>query len=259
MRSAWLCRFKLSRDRPGWHSTRNSQIEIEEKDQPMDLSFPDPEPMRFPGSLISASDVSFRYPGAAHNIVEHLNITIHPGSRGGLLGLNGRGKSTIMKILTGSLKPTRGVVERHPRLRLGYYAQHSVEELSGPDVAASPALQYFRLKLKSSFDIDVNEGMARSFLGSFGLHGKKATNPLGTLSGGQKVPCSYLSTSLFSFSDVWCENRFGLRSHSLCIPRQIFSSWMKSQRILILTRSLLSFAHSDTSREPCSLLVTTVT
>ena len=71
-------------------------------------------------------------------MLDTVNLTIHPGARVGLVGKNGEGKSTLVKLLVGSasspsharaqaqaqareeMRPTRGVVERHPRLRIGY-------------------------------------------------------------------------------------------------------------------------------------------
>lgn len=179
-------RFKINRDLAGYHTTRRSAVEVEETDPPINLSFPNPEPLRFPGSLISADHVSFKYPGSSKNVVQNLTMTVQPGSRVGLLGLNGRGKSTIVKLLVGALQPSQGEVKRHSRLRIGYYAQHSVEELSYSAVASQPALDYFQEKIKKLENVEINEGLARACLGSFGL-GKKATLPVGVLSGGQKV------------------------------------------------------------------------
>jgi len=77
--------------------------------------------MRFPGALCSASAVSFRYPSKTPgiNVLRDVTLTIHPGDRIGLVGKNGEGKSTLVKLLIGQLKPTSGTVEQHPRLRLG--------------------------------------------------------------------------------------------------------------------------------------------
>jgi ATPase subunit of ABC transporter with duplicated ATPase domains len=62
-----------------------------------------------------------------------------------------------------------------------------VEELTAPEVSTQQVLQYFIEKLESQAQLQIDEGSARSFLGSFGLKGQIVINPIGTLSGGQKV------------------------------------------------------------------------
>ena len=52
-------------------------------------------------------------------VLDGVTVTIHPGDRVGLVGKNGEGKSTLVKLLIGQLKPTKGVIETHPRLRIG--------------------------------------------------------------------------------------------------------------------------------------------
>ncbi|KAG8786659.1 hypothetical protein FRC12_016405 [Ceratobasidium sp. 428] len=181
-------KFKLNRDLGGdYYLTSRIGIEIEGVDPPVNLPFPDPEDLRFPGSLCSAANVTYRYSKSGPVVLDDVTITIHPGDRVGLVGKNGEGKSTLVKLLIGQLKPTKGVVERHPRLRIGYYSQHSVEELTDPKIGALSSVDHFIEELKNIHSINIDDGTARGFLGSFGLQGRVATNPIGTLSGGQKV------------------------------------------------------------------------
>ncbi|KAG9123707.1 hypothetical protein FRC07_014222 [Ceratobasidium sp. 392] len=180
-------KFKLNRDFGGFHLTSRADIEIEGVDPPVHLPFPDPEDLRFPGSLCSAANVTYQYSRSGPVVLDDITITVHPGDRVGLVGKNGEGKSTLVKLLIGQLKPTKGVVERHPRLRIGYYSQHSVEELTDPKVGATSSVDHFIEELKNIHNINIDDGTARGFLGSFGLQGRVATNPISTLSGGQKV------------------------------------------------------------------------
>ncbi|KAG9075929.1 hypothetical protein FS749_012341, partial [Ceratobasidium sp. UAMH 11750] len=180
-------KFKLNRDLGGYHLTSRAEIEIESVDPPVNLPFPDPEDLRFPGSLCSAANVTYQYSKSGPVVLDNVTITMHPGDRVGLVGKNGEGKSTLVKLLIGQLKPTKGVVERHPRLRIGYYSQHSVEELTDPQVGAVSSVDHFIEGLKNIHNINIDDGTARGFLGSFGLQGRTATNPISTLSGGQKV------------------------------------------------------------------------
>ncbi|KAG8737784.1 hypothetical protein FRC10_007811 [Ceratobasidium sp. 414] len=180
-------RFKLNRDFGGFHLTSRAEMEIESVDPPVSLPFPDPEDLRFPGSLCSAANVTYQYSKSGPVVLDNVTITVHPGDRVGLVGKNGEGKSTLVKLLIGQLKPTKGVVERHPRLRIGYYSQHSVEELTEPEVGVVSSVDHFIEELKSLHNINIDDGTARGFLGSFGLQGRTAINPISTLSGGQKV------------------------------------------------------------------------
>ena len=61
------------------------------------------------------------------------------------------------------------------------------KELTAPAVSVEQVLQYFMQQLESRAQIKIDEGTARSFLGSYGLKGQTVINPIGTLSGGQKV------------------------------------------------------------------------
>ncbi|KAB5591495.1 ATP-binding ABC transporter [Ceratobasidium theobromae] len=171
-------RFKLNRDFGGYHLTSRGDVELESIDPPVNLPFPDPEDLRFPGPLCSATNVSYRYSSSGPMILDNVTIIIHPGDRVGLVGKNGEGKSTLVKLLIGQLKPTKGVIERHPRLRIGYYSQHSVEELADPRAGTASAVDYFVEELKSRHNIQIDDGTTRSFLGSFGLQGRIATNPI---------------------------------------------------------------------------------
>lgn len=171
----------------GFHLSGRRALEIDELDKAVNLTFPNPEPMRFPGALISATNISFTYPRSTTQVLDDVTLVIHPGARVGLVGQNGQGKSTLVKLLIGDLRPQKGTVERHSRLRLGYFDQHSVERLSVPQVASTSAFEHFVEQLKKTHDIEIDEQTGRSFLGSFGLHGRTAINPISTLSGGQKV------------------------------------------------------------------------
>ncbi|KAL1742978.1 P-loop containing nucleoside triphosphate hydrolase protein [Schizophyllum fasciatum] len=180
-------RFKLNRDMPGFHAASRADIIVENLDAPVTLPIIDPEPLRFPGALCSLSDVSFGYGPRLSMVLRGVTLTVHPGDRVGLVGKNGEGKSTLVKLLVGQLQPTHGEVTKHPRLSSGYYTQHSVERLSQPDMDKTSALTHFMSSLRAEHNINVDEQTSRAFLGSFGLQGRTATIPVAALSGGQKV------------------------------------------------------------------------
>ena len=115
-----------------------------------------------------------------------MGLTVHMGSRIGIVGLNGSGKSTVVKLLTDVIRPTRGTVSRHPRIRLGYYSQFMVEDLraSGTQDPSKTALSTLAAAAGDAMD----EGDMRGLLASFHIAGQLASHvPLAKLSGGQLV------------------------------------------------------------------------
>lgn len=92
-----------------------------------------------------------------------------------------------MKLLIGKLSPLKGTIERHSRLRLGYFDQHSVEQLSVIEIARMSPVEHFIQSFKEGHGIELNEHTIRGVLGNFGLGGRRSTDPIGALSGGQKV------------------------------------------------------------------------
>jgi ATPase subunit of ABC transporter with duplicated ATPase domains len=124
-------RFKLNRDLAGFHLTSRAALDIPADERAVSVLLPDPPDLRFPGPLLSADAAAFGYPGAAAPTLRDVSLSVGVGDRVGVLGLNGTGKSTLIRLLVGAEKPTAGAVAAHPRLRLGYYSQHSAEALRG--------------------------------------------------------------------------------------------------------------------------------
>ena len=106
-----------------------------------------------------------------------MGLTINPGDRIGLLGPNGAGKSTLVKLLAGLLPVLTGERLAAQDLRIGYFAQHQLEQLR-PD--ESPLRHLQRLDAKAT-DKDL-----RNYLGGFGFRGEQALDPVAPFSGGEK-------------------------------------------------------------------------
>ncbi|KAF2238618.1 ABC transporter [Viridothelium virens] len=135
---------------------------------------------KLPPPVLSLDDVTFSYSGKeADNLYEHLDFGVDMDSRTALVGPNGVGKSTLLRIFTGALSPTGGSVSRHTHLKLGMYSQHSAEQL---DLTKS-ALDFVRDKHSS---ISQDYQYWRQQLGRYGLSGDGQTALMGTLSEGQK-------------------------------------------------------------------------
>lgn len=143
-------------------------------DSPFTFQFAEPDVL--PGFLMRIDNVSAGYAGKT--ILQQIKYTLLPGERIGLLGLNGAGKSTLIKLIAGEIQPLMGVIEKAKDLKVGYFAQHQLEQL---DRDASPLLHLQRIDTKAS------EKSMRSFLGGFNFQGDKVLEPVGPFSGGEKA------------------------------------------------------------------------
>ncbi|KAJ7693913.1 P-loop containing nucleoside triphosphate hydrolase protein [Mycena rosella] len=190
--SAKGTRFKLNRDMAGYHNTNRSEIEMAFVERTVKISIASPDKLRTLGDLIHFDAVEYRFPKAKKPFLEEITFTVNQGGRLALVGANGQGKSTLAKLIMGTLKPTKGAIVRHPLLKIGYFSQHSVEELSGPLTRASSdgpvtAMSYFMEHFAARGETVAEQDVWKC-LGSFGLQGKIASEtPLSQLSGGQKV------------------------------------------------------------------------
>ncbi|KAG5300421.1 ATP-binding cassette protein [Histoplasma ohiense] len=184
--SAKGTRFKLNRDRVGYHDSMRDEIEVPQDEKGVSISIPDPQELRFPGPLVSLESVHFWYKPKRDPILNGIDLVIHMGDRVGIMGLNGSGKTTLLKVLMGSMQPTLGTVSRHPRVAIGYYSQHSVDELNALG-RSEPVLTALSLICRDA-NGSLGEGEARGLLSSLGLIGRTASDvPITQLSGGQLV------------------------------------------------------------------------
>ena len=136
---------------------------------------------KIPNPLISLDDIKLGYPtssGDEITILDHVNINLQPGSRIGLLGHNGAGKSTFIKLLADELKALSGKVERSSELKIGYFAQHQLEQLHPED---TPLEHFHRIDKRAS------EQALRNHLGGFGFSGDKVESTIAPFSGGEKA------------------------------------------------------------------------
>ena len=137
-------------------------------------------PQKLPRPLLTLEKQSVGYGG--HVILDSINMTIVPGSRIALLGRNGAGKSTLMKLLAGELTALSGKRTEARDLKIGYFAQHQLEQLS---VDESPLAHLKRLGGEAA--ARATEQELRNFLGGFGFSGDRVFEPVGPFSGGEKA------------------------------------------------------------------------
>ncbi|MGZ8251380.1 MAG: ATP-binding cassette domain-containing protein [Methylophilaceae bacterium] len=128
-----------------------------------------------PDPLLVLDEVSAGYNDKA--VLKDIVLTLRPGERLGLLGRNGAGKSTLIKLLAGELAPLHGKRVEGKELKIGYFAQHQLEQLR---LDESPLQHMMRL------DPQTREQEHRNYLGGFDFRGDMASSPCGPFSGGEK-------------------------------------------------------------------------
>ena len=133
-------------------------------------------PRALPTSLLKLDSVATGYGDKA--VLEDIEFSLIPGERIGLLGLNGAGKSTFIKLLANQLQAFHGDVTRARDLQIGYFAQHQVEQL---DLEANALLTMQRL------GPEMSERDIRGYLGGFNFQGEKVLQAVKTFSGGEKA------------------------------------------------------------------------
>ncbi len=136
-----------------------------------------PAPLRLPNSLLSLRDADCGY-GAGATILRKVGFGLEAGDRIGLLGVNGAGKSTLVKTLVGELPSMSGERMAHPDLRIGYFAQHTVESL----VAGTSPIDHLK---ELSPNTPTQE--FRNFLGGWQFPGDRAFEAIDNFSGGEKA------------------------------------------------------------------------
>ncbi|KAF4989125.1 hypothetical protein FGRMN_9310 [Fusarium graminum] len=153
-------------------------IQPVEQDRVFTFRFADVD--KLPPPVLSFDNVTFSYSGNPEDdLYRNLDLGFDMDSRTALVGPNGVGKSTLLRLMTGKLSPTGGVVTRHTHLKLGLYSQHSAEQL---DLTKS-ALDFCRDKFSEKSQ---DYQYWRQQLGKYGLSGDSQTALMGTLSEGQK-------------------------------------------------------------------------
>lgn len=139
------------------------------------FSFEFRAPLAAPDPLLVLDRMSVGY--GSQPLISHIELAVRPGERIGLLGKNGAGKTTLIKLLAQELAPLSGKRVEGKDLKIGYFAQHQLEQLR-PD--ESP-LQHMQ-----KLDPQTREQEFLNFLGGFDFRGEMALSPCANFSGGEK-------------------------------------------------------------------------
>ncbi|MCW8093296.1 ATP-binding cassette domain-containing protein [Alteromonas sp. ASW11-130] len=177
---SFINRFKAKASKAKQAQSRIKQLQKMEDLLPAhaqsQFNFVFAQPTTLPNPLVQMSEVKLGY--GEITILNQVKLNLVPGSRIGLLGRNGQGKSTLIKLLAGVLAPQQGEFTIAQGLNVGYFAQHQLETL---DPTANALLHIQRLDEKAT------EQSIRDYLGGFGFQGDEAISPVAPMSGGEKA------------------------------------------------------------------------
>jgi ATP-binding cassette subfamily F protein 3 len=208
---AFVDRFRAKASKARQAQSRLKMIERIERVAPLiadpEFEFEFPQPPKLPAPLLSYHDAAVGYakrgpiPLKGHGsadgdpmpddgphagssgdgfrlVLSGIKVSLQPGDRIGLVGPNGAGKTTLVRLLAGELPAQSGDATRHPDLRVGYFAQHQLEQLD----PAATALEHFQ-----KLDPRASTQALRDFLGSFHFREQRVFEPVAPFSGGEKA------------------------------------------------------------------------
>lgn len=155
--------------------SRMEPLEAINRDPEVRFNFPDPEELAPPMILLDGASVGYDN----KPILKNIGLRLDPDDRVALLGANGNGKTTLAKLIAGRLEVMDGERVAPNRLRVGYFAQHQVDELN---LTETPIQAMTRVMPST-----VKPEKVRAALGAFGFGGEKAQTKIGALSGGEKA------------------------------------------------------------------------
>ncbi|MDH3445650.1 MAG: ABC-F family ATP-binding cassette domain-containing protein [Deltaproteobacteria bacterium] len=127
-------------------------------------------------TLLEARDISFGYT-SNHLLFRHINLTVNARDRFGVIGNNGKGKSTLLNLLSGGLKPLTGELKAHPDMKLGYFGQTNIQRLN-PRWTIEQEIEHTNPALTRT--------QVRNICGTMMFSGDLALKKVSVLSGGEK-------------------------------------------------------------------------
>lgn len=174
-------RFRAQANRAKAVQSRIKSLEKREKldriqqERLLDFSF---RSAPFQGKwLIESDNLSFRYSNDQDSLFSRLTLAVGRRDRIGIIGKNGKGKTTLLNLLAEELRPTEGRVVQHQNVKIGYFGQTNLDRLN-PDCTIEQEIM--------SADPYSSRGTARNIAGTMLFDGDKALKKISVLSGGEK-------------------------------------------------------------------------
>ena len=128
-------------------------------------------------SIMEAQELTFSYNGNDSPLIDHINFNVESNDKICIIGKNGKGKTTLLKLLAGILSPSEGKIRNHPQTKIGYYEQANTatlnDQLSVEEEIASTVS-------------GIERGRVRSICGAMMFSGDSALKKIKVLSGGEK-------------------------------------------------------------------------
>ncbi|XP_063162410.1 ATP-binding cassette sub-family F member 3 isoform X1 [Candoia aspera] len=187
----FIDRFRYNANRASQVQSKLKLLEKLPKLKPVDkeseviMKFPDGFE-KFSPPILQLDEVDFYYEPNSY-IFCSLSVSADLDSRICVVGENGAGKSTMLKILMGDLAPVQGIRHAHRNLKIGYFSQHHVDQLD-LDISATELLaKKFPGKTEEEY---------RHQLGCYGVSGELAVRPVASLSGGQKSRVAFAQMTM---------------------------------------------------------------
>ncbi|KAL2176228.1 P-loop containing nucleoside triphosphate hydrolase protein [Thermothelomyces heterothallicus CBS 202.75] len=187
---AFIDKFRYNAAKSSEAQSRIKKLErmpvLEPPETEYSVRFKFPEVEKLSPPIVQMSGVTFGYT-RDKILLRNVDLDVQLDSRIGIVGPNGAGKTTVLKLLIGKLQPTSGTITQHPRLRIGYFAQHHVDAL---DLNAS-AVSFMAKNYPGKTDEEY-----RRQLGAFGITGTTGLQKMALLSGGQKSRVAFACLAL---------------------------------------------------------------
>uniref|UniRef100_A0A8D0J2H5 ATP-binding cassette sub-family F member 3 n=2 Tax=Sus scrofa TaxID=9823 RepID=A0A8D0J2H5_PIG len=186
----FIDRFRYNANRASQVQSKLKMLEKPElkpvdKELEVVMKFPDGFE-KFSPPILQLDEVDFYY-DPKHIIFSRLSVSADLESRICVVGENGAGKSTMLKLLMGDLAPVRGIRHAHRNLKIGYFSQHHVEQLDLNVSAVELLARKFPGRPEEEY---------RHQLGRYGISGELAMRPVASLSGGQKSRVAFAQMTM---------------------------------------------------------------
>ncbi|XP_022362709.1 ATP-binding cassette sub-family F member 3 isoform X2 [Enhydra lutris kenyoni] len=187
----FIDRFRYNANRASQVQSKLKMLEKLPELKPVDkelevvMKFPDGFE-KFSPPILQLDEVDFYY-DPKHVIFSRLSVSADLESRICVVGENGAGKSTMLKLLMGDLAPVRGIRHAHRNLKIGYFSQHHVEQLDLNVSAVELLARRFPGRPEEEY---------RHQLGRYGISGELAVRPVASLSGGQKSRVAFAQMTM---------------------------------------------------------------